>query len=99
MKRWLWVPGAALVVAALAALLWPLRADGLRGNALRPTYGDFGWFAYAPVPDHPTTDDLRAAGVRVPQDAVARQREVAAALAAGGAVLLLGAAVVLRRRA
>lgn len=97
MKRWWWVPGAALLAGAAAVLLWPLRAEGVRGSALRPSYGDLGWFAYGPLPEHPTTDDLRAAGVVVPQDAVTRRREVAGAIAVGG-VLLLVAGAALRRR-
>lgn len=71
-------------------MLWPLHANGLSGTALRPHYSDFGWFAYAPLPTHPTPADLRDAGVTLPQDLVATRRRQAAEL--GGAGLLLAAA-------
>jgi hypothetical protein len=87
---------AALAVAAAAVLLWPLDANGVTGNALRPDYRHFGWFAYAPIPEHPTTDDLRDAGVRVPQDVVDDRRHLAAALGATGLALACGGLVVRR---
>lgn len=84
-------------VAAVAVLLWPIHANGVTGNAVRPHYEDYGWFAYAPTPEHPTTDDLRAGGVRVPQDVVAARRHLAAGIAAAG-VVVTGAGVGVRRR-
>ena len=78
---------ASLLAAAVLALL-PLTADGVSGNALRPEYGSSGWFAYAPLPPEPTLDELRAAGVELPQDAVARRRGGVAVLGLAGVVLL-----------
>lgn len=81
--------GLAAIVVALGLMVAPIRADGVSGNAIAPRYTDFGWFAYEPLPDHPTSDDLRSAGVRVPQDAVAERRRESAAIAAAGLALLL----------
>lgn len=79
-------------------LIWPLHANGVTGNALRPHYGDFGWFTYAPLPSgEVSTDALRAAGVRMPQDAV-RDRRHAAEGCVGLGLLLLGAGAVSARR-
>ena len=97
MKRALFVPAAAAVAAASAVLLSPIHANGVTGNAVRPHYEDYGWFAYAPTPEHPTTDDLRAGGVRVPQDVVAARRHLAAGIAAAG-IVVTGAGVGVRRR-
>ena len=87
---------AALAVAAVLALL-PLWAEGVSGNALRPEYGSFGWVAYGPLPAEATPDELRAAGVDLPQDAVARRRVAVAVVGLTGLVLLGAGAV--RRRA
>ncbi|HET7303538.1 MAG TPA: hypothetical protein VFJ12_03175 [Segeticoccus sp.] len=89
--------GALAVLAAGVLLLVPLRADGVSGNAISPRYSDFGWFSYEPLPEHATIADLRAAGVRAPQDAVADRRREAAVTAAAGATLL-GTGVLLHRR-
>ncbi|HET7304298.1 MAG TPA: hypothetical protein VFJ12_07080 [Segeticoccus sp.] len=95
-RRVLVAAGAVAVVAAAVLLLAPIGADGVSGNAISPLYHDFGWFAYAPLPEHATFDQLRAAGVRVPQDAVATRRREAAAAALVG-VALLSAPLVLGR--
>lgn len=87
MKRIALLLAALALAAAGAVLLWPLHATGVSGNALRPSYSDFGWFAYAPMPEHPTTDDLRAGGVRVPQDVVSERRRIALGLGVVGLVL------------
>jgi hypothetical protein len=97
-RRLALLPAALAVAAAAAVLLWPLDASGVTGNAVRPDYRDFGWFAYAPIPDHPTTDDLRDAGVRVPQDVVDDRRRLATALAATGLALACGGLAVRRTR-
>jgi len=39
--------------------LWPLDANGVSGNALRPRYTDFGFTTYAPLSLHPTHAELR----------------------------------------
>lgn len=90
--------GFAAIVVALGLMVAPIRADGVSGNAIAPRYTDFGWFAYEPLPDHPTSDDLRSAGVRVPQDAVAERRRESAAIAAVGMALLLVAFIAQPRR-
>ncbi|HTZ43435.1 MAG TPA: hypothetical protein VMB79_06195 [Jatrophihabitans sp.] len=79
--------GLALFLAAVVVLLWPLRADGVTGSALRPHYAGFGWTTFVPLPPHPTEADLRAAGVPLPQDAVAHRRHVARALGLPGLAL------------
>jgi hypothetical protein len=68
---------AALVVAGVLALA-PMSAEGVSGNALRPQYGSFGWFAYALLRAEATPEDLRTAGVDQPQDAVAWRRATVA---------------------
>jgi hypothetical protein len=91
-------PGLAAVAAAATVLVWPLDANGLSGNALRPQYSDFGWFAYGPLPDNPSTADLRRAGVAVPQDVVTHRRQVSAGVGLVGLALMGGSLVRLRRR-
>jgi hypothetical protein len=51
--------GLRLLAAAAAVLLWPLDANGVSGNALRPRYTDFGFTTYAPLSLHPTHAELR----------------------------------------
>ena len=84
-----------LLVAGVAVALWPLHAQGVTGNAVRPHYHSFGWYAYTPLTTTVTIADLRGAGVRVPQDDVDGRRRVAGALAAGG--LIVGAGAVIAR--
>jgi hypothetical protein len=81
--------GAVGLLAALLLVLLPLHGNGLSGNALTPTYSDFGWATYQPMPEHPTLDDFRRAGIEVPQDVVSGRRLLAGATAAVGAVLVL----------
>lgn len=90
--------GLAGISAACVLALLPMTGNGVTGNAVHPHYGDFGWSAYAPVPDNPTAADLRAAGVRLPQDRVARRRQVAATAGALGVALCAGGAAARRRR-
>lgn len=88
--------GAALLLAAVVLALLPFEADGVSGNALRPQYGSFGWFAYAPLDAEATPDELRAAGVDLPHDAVARRRATVAVVGLAG-VVLLGVGTLRRR--
>jgi hypothetical protein len=83
------VVGGLVLLAALVPALLPLHASGVSGNALSPVYSDFGWSTYQPMPEHPTLDDFRRAGIEVPQDVVSDRRRLAGALAAVGAVLVL----------
>lgn len=76
--------------------LWPISGDGVSGNAIRPHSSDFGWFAYSPLPIHPSPSDLRRAGVTVPHDLVAVRRRNAALLAALG-VAVVAAGLPFRR--
>jgi hypothetical protein len=69
-------------------MLWPLHANGVSGMALRPHYNEyFSFTTYEQLPDHPTNDDLRHAGVRLPVDVVWRRRHIAEILAGTGVVL------------
>ncbi|MDQ1683641.1 MAG: hypothetical protein QOC82_378 [Frankiaceae bacterium] len=90
--------GLALIVAAAVLMLWPLRANGVRGNALQPHYTSFGWYSYASLPVHPTHADFIRAGITVPQDVVHDRRVLSAGIAAGGAVMLAGAVALRKRR-
>ena len=87
-RRAVLLTGVAGLVAAAALAVWPLSADGAAGNALRPQYGSFGWTAYAPLPEDASLDDLRAAGVDLPQDVVAGRRTAVAGLGLAGVVLV-----------
>jgi len=91
------VTGFAAAALALALLLWPLNAPGVRGSALTPHYRDFGWYAYVPLPKHPTLADFRRAGIPLPMDKVHRRRTTALSAAVVSAVAF-AAHVVLRRR-
>lgn len=93
-RRALLASGTLGLLAAVVLALAPV--DGVSGNALSPASSDFGWFAYEPLPDRPTVDDLRRAGVPVPQDAVADRRVLVGTI--GGAGLLALAAGVLLTR-
>lgn len=90
---------AAATAAAVAvlAMVWPFSHPGVSGTAFAPHYSGFGWYTYSPLPANPSLDDLRHAGVSVPQDEVYRRRteaEIAAAVAATA----LSSAWFLRRR-
>ena len=75
----------AVMIAVGLLLLWPLNEPGVTGSPLSPHYQEFGWATFASLPEHPTLDALRDAGVPVPQDAVHRRKVEAAATAAVGA--------------
>jgi hypothetical protein len=64
----------------------PMNGNGMRGSAVRPHYSAFGWYSYKPLPAHPTTTDLRNAGISVPQDLVSARRDRLGWIAAGGLV-------------
>jgi hypothetical protein len=91
-------PALVAFAAAVAVLAWPVEGNGVAGNALRPHYSDFGWFAYAPLPPNPSKAQLREAGVPVPQDVVTHRRRAASAAAAVGLVLLGSSLVRVRGR-
>jgi hypothetical protein len=80
--------GCGAFAAGAALALWPFDKPGLAGNALRPRHRDFGWTSYEPLPEHPTRQDFRRAGIPVPRDALARRRVVAGAAAAAGFALI-----------
>lgn len=90
--------GTAALLAAIILSLVPIGADGVSGNAIRPRYTDVGWFSYAPLPAHPTFAELREAGVRVPQDAVADRRLAIAVIACAGVASLSAGVLTGRRR-
>lgn len=90
--------GTAAVVAAVVLMVTPVGAEGVSGNAISPRYSDFGWVSYTPLPEDSTLADLRAAGVRVPHDAVAARRYEAGGAFAGGLVLLAVALLLSRPR-
>lgn len=90
--------GIAAIAVALGLMAAPIRAQGVSGNAIAPQYSGFGWFSYEPLPEHPTIKDLRSAGVRVPQDAVAERRWEAAIIAAAGVAALSTGMLMGRRR-
>lgn len=94
---WLVAAGLVIVTASVVLLLWPLDNSGIRGNALFPDYRDWGWFTYHPMPQHPTPEDFRRAGITLPQDYVAQRRRTAAVIAALG-VATLTTGLLLRRR-
>lgn len=76
--RWVMLTaGFAAVVVGVVLFLWPLHGSGLSGNAIRPHYRPFGWVTTSPVPAHPSLDDLRRAGVAIPQDIVNRRSRIA----------------------
>ncbi len=89
--------GVVAVIAAAVVALYPLHTNGVSGTALAPQYHAFGWYAYTPLSGQVSSAELRAAGVRVPQDVVDHRRHVATELAAAG-VVLATIGVVARRR-
>ena len=76
------LPGIAAVVAAVLLLLWPLNEPGVTGTPLAPHYRPFGWNSYVSLPEHPKLDELRRAGIPLPQDAVHRRHVESGAAAA-----------------
>jgi hypothetical protein len=90
--------GPALIVAAAVLMLWPLHANGVSGNAIRPHVHDFGWYSYIALPAHPTHADFVRAGVTPPQDVVHDRRWLAAEVAGAGAILGVLSVAVMRRR-
>jgi hypothetical protein len=76
--------GLAAVAAAPTLLFWPLNEPGVTGSAAAPHYRAFGWESYRPLPEHPSLDDFRRAGIPVPQDAVHRRKVEAGGTAAVG---------------
>ena len=91
--------GLALLAAAVVLMLWPLHANGVHGNALRPHYSDFGWYSTVAMPPHPTHADFVRAGITVPQDVVRDRWVLSGAIAGAGTVLLVSAALIpLRKR-
>jgi len=78
--------GLLAFVGAVAVVLWPLHANGVRGSALAPRYHGFyvGVADFAPLPAHPTKSYLRRHGVRLPEDVVADRRRAAAVVLVAG---------------
>lgn len=85
-RRLLLGVGLVGVLTGVALLLWPLDATGVTGSALRPHFHDLGWVTAHPMPVHPSRQQLRAAGIAVPQDAVHRRRAVSGAAFGVGVV-------------
>ena len=85
------VLGACTILAACLVMLWPLRANGVSGTALRPHYSEYlGFNTPISLPLNPTNDELRHAGVRLPRDVVWHRRHIAEALLGSGVVVLIG---------
>jgi hypothetical protein len=95
--------GALAVVAAVVLVFLPLHHGGVSGNALRPAYTEFGWFASSPLPARATVSELRAAGAHIsgPTDSsrhAVRQRRWTAGVVGGVGILLITGAFFVRRR-
>lgn|GEM_PF-5035009 len=89
--------GLGLLAAAAVLVLLPMHGNGLSGSAVQPQYGAYYWASYQPLPAHPTTAELRRAGLQLPQDLVSSRRYMAAAVGATGvAATALG--LLVRRR-
>jgi hypothetical protein len=102
LRRGLLGLGALAVVAAVVLALAPLRHQGVSGNAVRPAYEQFGWYAYSPMPPHATVSELRAAGVQLSyapgsRHAVTQRRWTAGGLGGVGILLIAGGLLVQRR--
>lgn len=97
-RRGFLAAGTAALFAAVILALVPIGAEGVAGNAIRPRYTNFGWFAYAPMPEHPTAADLREAGLRPPQDAVTDRRLTVAVIAGAGIASLAAGLIIGRKR-
>lgn len=80
-------------------LLWPLHENGVSGNALRPHYGDYGWFTYSnTLSTSGSEGQLVISNVDMPRDVVADRRHAAAGFGVLG-LLLVAVGVVSGRRA
>lgn len=100
MRRSLWMllPGIASLAVGLAVLLWPMHESGVTGSALRPHYGDYGWFSYEnTLSTSPYQSRLVISADPTPQDRVNDRRHAAEGFGVLG-VLLIGAGVVSGRR-
>jgi hypothetical protein len=95
--------GGLAIIAAVVLALAPLGHQGVSGSAIHPRYQGFGWFSYAPMPEHATVSELRAAGVQVPayvdssRHAVTERRWLVGVLAGVGVVLVATGLMVRRR--
>lgn len=96
-SRWGAAAGLTAVAVGIVLFLWPLHGSGLSGNAIRPHYGTFGWATYVPMPAHPTLDDLRHAGITVPQDIVRARRRTAGIVTAAGVAVVVIALIAIYR--
>jgi hypothetical protein len=96
-SRWVAAAGLVAVAVGVVLFLWPLHGSGLSGNALRPHYGEFGWTTYVLMPAHPTLDDLRHAGITVPQDIVKARRRTAGIVTAAGLAAVVIALIAIYR--
>jgi hypothetical protein len=95
--------GALAMGAAVVLVLLPLHHAGVSGNAAWPTYTSFGWFAYSPLPEHSTPDELRAAGAHVSyvdgsHHAVRQRRRIAGIVGGAGVALIAGGLLFGRRQ-
>ena len=82
-----------LLVAALVLALAPLHGPGVEGTPVEPRYGRFSYAVFGVLPEEPSQDDLRSAGVVLPTDTVAQRRQSAYAAAGLSAVLALAGVV------
>jgi hypothetical protein len=93
-------------MASVVLALMPIHHEGVSsGNAISPTYKDFGWVSYAPPPPNATIGELRAMGVQIPayvdssRHAVTERRWTAGILGGAGILLVAGTLRVRRRQA
>lgn len=95
--------GALVVLAAVVLALLPLHHEGVSGNAIRPRYREFGWFAYGPISEHATAGQHSSAATSAPtyaagsRHAVTHRREVVGVLGGAGVVLVAGGLLARRR--
>ena len=91
--------GAALVAfaAAVVLALGPLSGRGLSGSAASPVYGEYSFVVVGDVSATPSPDELRAAGVVLPEDVVAERRRLALGAGAVSALLAVAGVVAAAR--